>query len=86
MKHSTIRVGVIDVGRGQSFVKGAGEAKGMKVGALCDTWEARLQQVCEEYDVATYTVYTGDRNRLPTGSRWYRLYGMKWDIKMSEGR
>ncbi len=53
MKDSKIHVGVIGVGRGQSFMNGAGEAVGMKVVALCDTWEARLQQVGEEYGVAT---------------------------------
>ena len=50
-----IKVGVLGVGRGQSFASGAGEAVGMKLVALCDTWEERLNQVGEKYGVATYT-------------------------------
>ena len=52
-----IRVGVIGVGRGQSFAAGAGETVGMKLVALCDTWEERLKNVGERYKVATYTDY-----------------------------
>jgi predicted homoserine dehydrogenase-like protein len=33
----TIRVGVIGVGRGQSFADGASDLAGMKLVALCDT-------------------------------------------------
>lgn len=52
-----IRVGVIGVGRGQSFAAGAGEAVGMKLVAMCDTWEERLKTVGAKYKVATYTDY-----------------------------
>ena len=52
-----IRVGVVGVGRGQSFASGAGEAVGMKLVALCDTWEERLTQVGKKYNVSTYTDY-----------------------------
>ncbi|MCE9591596.1 MAG: Gfo/Idh/MocA family oxidoreductase [Planctomycetes bacterium] len=50
-----IRVGVLGVGRGQSFAAGASEAVGMKLVALCDTWADRLKQVGKRYGVATYT-------------------------------
>jgi predicted dehydrogenase len=50
-----IRVGVLGVGRGQSFAAGASEAVGMKLVALCDTWEERLNSVGKKYGVATYT-------------------------------
>jgi len=52
-----IRVGVIGVGRGQGFARGAGPHLGMKLVALCDTWEERLLQVGRELGVATYTDY-----------------------------
>jgi len=52
-----IRVGVVGVGRGQSFAQGADESIGMKLVALCDTWEERLKQVGEQYDVETYSDY-----------------------------
>ena len=52
-----IRVGVVGVGRGQSFARGASEAVGMELVALCDIWEERLREVGQEYGVATYTDY-----------------------------
>src|SRR5205807_3783632 len=51
-----IRVGVVGVGRGQSFAAGAAHV-GMELVALCDTWEERLQQAGQRYGVATYTDY-----------------------------
>ena len=56
-KSRPIRVGVVGVGRGQSFARGASEAVGMKLVALCDTWEERLIEAGKEYSVATYTDY-----------------------------
>lgn len=53
----TIKVGVIGVGRGAGFARGAGESVGMKLVALCDTWEERLDQVGKELNVATYADY-----------------------------
>ena len=44
-----IRVGVIGVGRGQSFARGATDTVGMKLVALCDTWKDKLEQVGREY-------------------------------------
>ena len=41
---ATIRVGVIGVGRGQSFARGVSTGVGMELVALCDTWEERLQE------------------------------------------
>ena len=55
-KESVIRVGVMGVGRGQTFMKGAKHA-GMELVALCDTWEEKLLKVGKEYDVATYTSF-----------------------------
>lgn len=50
-----IRVGVLGIGRGQSFARGASEAVGMELVALCDKWEERLKEVGKQYNVATYT-------------------------------
>jgi predicted dehydrogenase len=52
-----IRVGVVGVGRGQSFAAGATEAVGMQLVALCDTAEARLAEAGKQWGVATYTDY-----------------------------
>lgn len=51
-----IRVGVIGLGRGQSFADGA-EIAGLKLVALCDLWGARLKTVCARMNVAGYTDY-----------------------------
>lgn len=56
-KSKLIKVGVIGVGRGQSFAQGATELVGMKLVAICDTWEERLKSVGKKYGVATYTDY-----------------------------
>jgi predicted dehydrogenase len=56
-KGRIIRVGVIGVGRGQSFMRGAGELTGMKLVAICDTWKERLRAVGKQQKVATYTDY-----------------------------
>ena len=37
-----IRVGVVGVGRGQSFMRAA-EAVGMELVAICDLWEEQLE-------------------------------------------
>ena len=50
-----IRVGVVGVGRGQSFAEGATATVGMELVAVCDTWEAKLREVGQRYGVATYT-------------------------------
>jgi predicted dehydrogenase len=52
-----IRIGVIGVGRGQSFARDATDSVGMELVALCDTWQERLQEKGEEFGVATYTDY-----------------------------
>jgi len=52
-----IRVGVVGVGRGQSFAQSANELVGMQLVALCDTWEERLAEVGRQHGVATYTDY-----------------------------
>ena len=53
----TIRVGVIGVGRGMNFAMGAGPVLGMKLVALCDTWEERLKAAGKELNVAAYADY-----------------------------
>jgi predicted dehydrogenase len=53
---SSIRVGVVGVGRGQTFMHQAPLA-GMQLVAICDTWEERLHKVGDELGVATYTDY-----------------------------
>ena len=57
MSDKKIRVGVIGVGRGQSFARGASDVVGMELVALCDQWEARLDEVGKEFGVPTYTDY-----------------------------
>ena len=57
MKQKRIRVGVIGIGRGQSFASSAGEAVGMELVALCDTWQSKLKEVGKKYGVKTYTDY-----------------------------
>lgn len=57
MAQKPIRVGVVGVGRGQSFAEGANELVGMQLVALCDLWKERLEQVGRRYGVATYTDY-----------------------------
>ena len=52
-----IKVGVIGVGRGMGFARGAGHA-GMELVALCDKWEERLSEAGKELNVATYTDYS----------------------------
>jgi predicted dehydrogenase len=54
---SPIKVGVIGVGRGQSFMAGAGPLVGMELVAICDLWQERLEAVGTRYGVATYTDY-----------------------------
>ena len=51
-----IRVGVVGVGRGLSFARGA-EHAGLKLVALCDTWAERLASAGKELGVTTYTEY-----------------------------
>jgi predicted dehydrogenase len=57
LKGKPIRVGVIGVGRGQSFTRGATDLVGMKLVAICDTWKERLDPVGKQYKVSTYTDY-----------------------------
>jgi predicted dehydrogenase len=52
-----IRVGVVGLRRGISFIKGATESVGMKLVAICDTWEEPLRAAGKEYGVATYTEF-----------------------------
>jgi predicted dehydrogenase len=51
-----IRVGVIGVGRGQTFMHEAAHA-GMELVAICDLWQERLGKVGKKYGIATYTDY-----------------------------
>jgi predicted dehydrogenase len=51
-----IRIGVIGVGRGQSFMRAA-EPVGFELAAICDTWQERLTPVGKQFGVATYTDY-----------------------------
>ncbi len=52
-----IRVGVVGVGRGSGFARGAGPQLGMELVALCDTWEEKLVPLGKELNVTTYTDY-----------------------------
>ena len=51
-----IRVGVIGVGRGQTFMHQAPLA-GMELVAICDQWKENLVKVGKQYKIATYTDY-----------------------------
>jgi predicted dehydrogenase len=51
-----IRVGVVGLGRGETFARGAAAA-GMELVALCDANEAKLREAGRRYDVAAYTDY-----------------------------
>jgi predicted dehydrogenase len=51
-----VRVGVIGVGRGQTFMHQA-KAAGMRLVAICDTWKERLDKVGAQYDITTYQDY-----------------------------
>lgn len=51
-----IKVGVIGVGRGMSFADGA-ELCNMKLVALCDKWEEKLNQFGKDKDISLYTDY-----------------------------
>jgi len=57
MSNKKIKIGVVGVGRGKSFMQGASDLINMKLVAICDTWEERLEKVGNEYGVATYTDY-----------------------------
>lgn len=54
-KPRPIRVGIVGLGRGLSFIRQSQAAAGMELVALCDTWEERLREVGSEHGVATYT-------------------------------
>ena len=56
MATKPIRVGVVGVGRGRSFIGGA-TATGMELVALCDTWGARLAKEANALGVAAYLDY-----------------------------
>ena len=55
-KHKPIRVGVVGVGRGRSFMRAAAPT-GMELVAICDTWEERLEPEGKELGVSTYADY-----------------------------
>jgi predicted dehydrogenase len=50
-----IRVGVVGLGRGQTFIQQTTPVVNMELVALCDTWEERLLEFGERHAVATYT-------------------------------
>ncbi|NQT50633.1 Gfo/Idh/MocA family oxidoreductase [bacterium] len=52
-----IRVGIVGVGRGQSFAHGASELTGLQAVAICDTWKEKLKEVGKAHGIATYTDY-----------------------------
>jgi predicted dehydrogenase len=56
-RRKTIKVGIVGVGRGSNFARSLGEHLGMKLVALCDTWEQRLKALGEQLRVATYADY-----------------------------
>ena len=55
-RQNPIRVGVVGVGRGRSFMQAA-SATGMELVAICDTWEERLLAEGKALNVRTYLDY-----------------------------
>ena len=47
-----ITVGVVGVSRGRTFARGSEAATGLRLVALCDTWEERLEQERRELAAA----------------------------------
>jgi len=56
-RRKPIRVGVVGVGRGSGFASGATDRVGMKLVALCDTWEENLREAGRRFGVKTYADY-----------------------------
>jgi len=61
-KQKKIRVGVIGVGRGKTFMNAATDLTGLELVAICDTWEERLVKTQKEYadkdqKIEVYTDY-----------------------------
>ena len=44
-----IRIGVVGVGRGSTFMHGASDLTGLELVAICDTWEERLLKTQKEF-------------------------------------
>lgn len=55
--HARIQVGVVGLGRGLWFARGADELFGMELVALCDRWEDQLRRVAPELGATPYTDY-----------------------------
>ena len=55
-KQRPIRVGVVGVGRGRSFMQAAA-ATGMELVAICDIWEERLMAEGKALNVSTFVDY-----------------------------
>lgn len=51
----SIRVGIVGLGRGLTFIQQNTPRIAMELVAICDTWEERLEEVGREHGVATYT-------------------------------
>ena len=51
-----VRVGVVGVGRGRSFMHSAAQV-GMELVAICDAWESRLRETARQFGVTGYTDY-----------------------------
>ncbi len=54
MNQKILRIGVVGVGRGQSFMRGAIPQLGMKLVAICDTWKEKLREAGRHHKVSTY--------------------------------
>lgn len=57
IRHQPIRIGVLGLRRGLTYARGASEALGLKLVALCDVQTDRLQALGRELGVATYEDY-----------------------------
>ncbi|PCJ54730.1 MAG: hypothetical protein COA79_21440 [Planctomycetota bacterium] len=54
-KKKIIKVGVLGVGRGRSFMGNGAKLNGLKLVSICDTWEEKLNSVGAELNVDTYS-------------------------------
>jgi predicted dehydrogenase len=57
-----IRIGVVGIGRGRTFMNNAGDLNGLELVAICDTWEEKLLQTKKDLadqgqNIAVYTDY-----------------------------
>ena len=61
-KPEKIRIGVVGIGRGQSFMRGANDLTGLELVAICDNWQEKLESTRKNFadqgqNIAVYSDY-----------------------------